>query len=69
MISKVKVTLGNISFGTTQERVFESRNEAMMWINKQMVRLSGLQSVHELYFRMESYSDVPNKNFSNGLPF
>lgn len=69
MISKVKVTLGNISSNVTEERIFDSRNEAMMWINKQMVRLSGLKSVHELYFRMESYSDRPDVVFSNGLPF
>lgn len=69
MISKVKVTLGNISSDTTQERVFDSRNEALMWINKQMVHLSGLKSVHELYFRLESYSDDSYKYFSNGLPF
>lgn len=69
MISKVKVTLGNISSNEVQDRVFESRNEAMMWINKQLIRLSGLKSVHELFFRMESYSDDPNEVFSTGLPF
>lgn len=69
MISTVKVTLGNISYDTIYVRVFDSRNEALMWINKQLVHLSGLKSVHELYFRLESCSDVPDNSFSYGLPF
>lgn len=69
MISKVKVTFGNLSSHVTEERIFESRNSAMMWINKKMSHQSGLKSVHELFFRMESYYDVPKEVSYNSLPF
>ena len=49
------VTLGNISCGTTQQRVFESKNAAFIWLNHQLCRLSANSNIHELYFRVESY--------------
>lgn len=68
MTQKVKVTFGNVSHGTTEVRVFESRNNAFMWLNHKLVRVSRSNSVNELYFRIESYSDVPSDYFSV-LPF
>lgn len=69
MISNVKVTFGNVSSNVIEERIFDSRNSALMWINKKMAHQSSLKSVHELFFRMESYYDVPKEDFSDFLPF
>lgn len=68
MIQKVKVTFRNVSHGITEQRVFESRNQAFVWINHKLVRDSRCSSVNELYFRVESYSDSSSVNF-NVLPF
>ena len=67
MTQKCKVVLGNISHNETIERVFESKNYAFIWLNHQLVRLSRSPTVHELYFRLESYnSDIVESNL---LPF
>lgn len=68
MTQKVKITFGNISNGIREERVFDSRNQAFIWLNHKLVRDSRCSSVDELYFRIESYSDSPRDNISF-LPF
>lgn len=70
MTQKCKVTFGNISKDVVQERVFDSKQNAFMWIIHQMSHNANLSSVHELYFRVESYSDVPGMNKREDLlPF
>ena len=67
MTQTCKVVLGNISHNETMERVFESKNAAFIWLNHQLVRLARSPTVHELYFRIESYnSDIVESNL---LPF
>lgn len=76
MTQHCKVTLGNISLGTSQERVFDSKNQAFVWLNHQLCRLASNQNTHELYFRVESY-DIssfdrfvdPNFMLEPELPF
>ena len=68
MIQNVKVTFGNISHNQIIERVFDSRNAAFIWLNHQLVRESRCSTVHELYFRIESYSETPKEDI-NVLPF
>lgn len=69
MTQNVKITLGNISANDVQERVFDSKNKAFMWLNHQLVRLSSRSSCHELYFRVESY-DPSRPDIQEGfLPF
>lgn len=67
MKQRVKVTFGNISKNEVQERVFDTKQSAMMWINHEMVRQSGFPSVHELYFRLESYGQ--HLMLDSTLPF
>lgn len=67
MTQNVKVTFGNISRNEVLERVFESKNQAFIWLNHQLVRQAGFPSVHELYFRVESYNSEIKE--SNNLPF
>lgn len=68
MTQKCKVTFGNLSSGHDMQRVFESKNEAFIWLNHQLVRTARLQSCDELFFRVESYFDkVVDNNFV--LPF
>lgn len=69
MTQHCKVTFGNISKDNVQERVFESKNQAFVWLNHQLVRQAGLDSVHELYFRVESYNNVPVNKLEDFLPF
>lgn len=69
MTQHCKVTFGNISKDSVQERVFESKNQAFVWLNHQLVRQAGLESVHELYFRVESYNNVPVNKLEDFLPF
>ena len=67
MTQKCKIIFGNISRNEVLERVFESKNQAFIWLNHQLVRQAGFSSVHELYFRVESYnSDIVESNL---LPF
>ena len=68
MTQNCKVTLGNISHNEICDRVFESRNQALIWLNHQLVRLARSPTIHELYFRIESYnSDIVKQD--NLLPF
>lgn len=70
MTQNVKVTFGNISKNQVQERVFDSKNAAFIWLNHQLVREAGLKSVHELYFRVEDYDkDKPSEIIIEELPF
>lgn len=69
MLQHCKVVFGNISKNETLERVFDSRNQAIMWINHQMVRQSNFESVHELYFRLESYDFSGKILLDQVLPF
>ena len=69
MTQNIKITLGNISANVTEERVFDSKNKAFMWINHQLVRLSRCSSCHELYFRVESYNSSRPDSQSGFLPF
>lgn len=70
MIQRVKVTFGNVSSGVDKVRICESKNEAFMWINHEMVRAACLNSCHEIFVRIESYSsDVFNKENDYVLPF
>lgn len=59
MTQHCKVILGNLSLGTSQERVFMSKNQAFTWLNHQLCRLSANKNTHELYFRVESYNLPP----------
>ena len=67
MTQKCKVTFGNISKGQDMVRVFESKNQAFVWINHEMVRNARLPSCHELFFRLESCEDRVIDDFV--LPF
>lgn len=69
MTQRCKVTFGNISKDTVLERVFESKNQAFVWLNHQLVRQSAFDSVDELYFRVESYSNNPVCKLEEFLPF
>lgn len=69
MTQTVKVTLGNISHNDTQERVFDSKNSAFIWLNHQLVRLSRSPTCHELYFRVESYDSNRPLTEADLLPF
>lgn len=70
MNQKCKVTFGNISKDVVQERVFDSKQNAFMWLIHEMTHNANLPSVHELYFRIESYSDIPGMNKREDLlPF
>lgn len=68
MTQKCKITLGNISHNEIYDRVFESRNNALIWLNHQLVKLARSPTIHELYFRIESYNS-DNVNRDNLLPF
>lgn len=68
MTQKCKVTFGNISSGVSQERVFDSKQNAFMWIIHEMTRNAGFRSCHELYFRVESYNSDASSN-DRFLPF
>ena len=69
MTQHCKVTLGNISHDKVEERVFESKNQAFIWLNHQLCRLAANRSVDELYFRIESYNSVRPIEVDNMLPF
>ena len=69
MTQRCKVVFGNISKDTVEERVFESKNQAFVWLNHQLVRQAGFESVHELYFRVESYNNVPVSKLEDFLLF
>lgn len=69
MTQRCKVVFGNISKDSVQERVFESKNQAFVWLNHQLVRQAGLSSVHELYFRVESYNNESESKLEDFLPF
>ena len=69
MTQRCKVVFGNISKDSVQERVFESKNQAFVWLNHQLVRQAGLSSVHELYFRVESYDHEFENKLEDFLPF
>ena len=69
MTQSCKVVFGNISKGTVEERIFDSKNKAFVWLNHQLVRQAGLSSVHELYFRVESYNNESESNLEDFLPF
>lgn len=70
MTQKCKVTFGNISKDVVQERVFDSKQNAFMWLIHEMTHNANLPSCNELYFRLESYSDVPGLNKREDLlPF
>lgn len=72
MTQSCKVVFGNISKNEQFERVFSSKNEAFTWLNHQLVRQASFPSVHELFFRVESYDfngyndDISNFDY---LPF
>lgn len=70
MNQKCKVTFGNISKHVVKERVFDSKQNAFMWLIHEMTYNANLCSVHELYFRIESYFDLPGNNKREDLfPF
>ena len=69
MTQKCKVIFGNISKNVVLERVFDSKNQAFIWLNHQMVRCAACNTVHELYFRLESYSSDRPLDSSDMLPF
>lgn len=69
MTQHCKITFGNISKDHVEERVFESKNKAFVWLNHQLVRQASFDSVHELYFRIESYNNVCVSNLEDFLPF
>ena len=69
MTQRCKVTFGNISKDIVLERVFESKNQAFVWLNHQLVRQAAFDSVYELYFRVESYSNNPVCKLEDFLPF
>lgn len=70
MTQNCKVTFGNISKDVVIERVFDSKQNAFKWLLHELVHNANLSSCHELYFRVESYSDVPClNNREDLLPF
>ena len=67
MTQKCKITFGNISKGEDMVRIFDSKNQALVWLNHQLVRTMRLQHCHELFVRLESFSeDIFQDSF---LPF
>lgn len=69
MIQRVKVTFGNVSSGVDKVRICESKNEAFMWLNHELVRAARLNSCHEIFIRVESYDSNVFKNNDYVLPF
>ena len=57
MTQKCKITFGNISKGEDMVRIFDSKNQALIWLNHQLVRTMRLQHCNELFVRLESYSE------------
>lgn len=64
-----KIVFSNISSGVMMEREFDSRNQALTWLNHKLVRECSLRSCHELYFRIESAIDKLSVCEDSCLPF
>ena len=57
MTQKCKITFSNISKGEDMVRICDSKNQALMWLNHQLVKSMRLQHCNELFVRLESYSE------------
>lgn len=49
------------------ERVFQSKNECLMWLNHQLVRQCNLKSVNSITVTLSSYYN--NSDLSDIMPF
>ncbi len=67
MTQKCVVTFGNVSQKVEEQRFFESKNQAFIWINHKMTRAAANCHNHELFFRLESYGE--HYLDSEALPF
>ena len=57
MTQKCKVTFSNISKGEDMVRISDSKNQALIWLNHQLVRTMRLPGCNEIFVRLESYSE------------
>lgn len=68
MTQKIKATLCNVSLGTEVLRIFDSKNEALMYMNSLLIKEMRKYNTDEIFIRYESYLDVGD-SCENPLPF
>lgn len=70
MTQNCKVTFGNVTCLRTEEKDFESKQDAFKWVLHKLVVTARLRGVHEIYFRIESNESAKLKSYSEDLlPF
>lgn len=68
MTQKIQATLCNVSLGTEVFRIFDSKNEALMYMNSLLIKEMRKYNTDEIYIRYESYVDRGDSS-ENPLPF
>ena len=68
MTQKIKATFCNVSLGSEIVRIFDSKNEALMYINSLLIKEMRKLTTDEVFIRYESYVDIGDK-CENALPF
>ena len=68
MTQKIKATLCNVSLGTEVCRIFDSKNEALMYMNSLLIKEMRKYCTDEIFLRYESYADIGDV-CENALPF
>ena len=68
MTQKIKATLCNVSLGTEVLRIFDSKNEALMYMNSLLIKEMRKMTTDEIFIRYESYVDLGDV-CENALPF
>ena len=58
MTQKIKATLCNVSLGTEVLRIFDSKNEALMYMNSLLIKEMRKYNTDEIFIRYESYADI-----------
>lgn len=61
MTQKIKATFCNVSLGTEIVRIFDSKNEALMYINSLLIKEIRKLTTDEVFIRYESYVDIGDK--------
>lgn len=57
MTQKIKATFCNVSLGTEVVRIFDSKNEAFMYMNSLLIKEMRKMVTDEVFIRYESYCD------------
>ena len=68
MTQKIKATFCNVSLGTEVLRIFDSKNEALMYMNSLLIKEMRKYTTNEIFIRYESYVDIGD-SCENVLPF